>query len=48
MISAGWFSVPKEIVKWPKEKAKAFLFEMFTCGGRIGYHEYEQWLKKIE
>lgn len=52
MISRGFFKVDEEIVKkvYKKlgyKKTSDFLFEMFTHGGRISYHEYEHWIKYL-
>ncbi len=48
MISRGYFKVPESILRWPKEKARRFIWEMFNYGGRISVHEYQCWLEKIE
>ena len=49
MISAGWFGVSeKHLRKLGKVEAEKFIFEMYTCGGRIGHHEYQLWLTWIK
>jgi len=47
VISKGYFKVPVDIVNWPVSKAKQFLWEMLTIGGRISNNEYEYWLERL-
>jgi len=53
MISQGYFSLNEEILKeiykkFGYKKAKDFLWEMLTYGGRIYYHTYDIYIKKLE
>jgi len=53
MISQGYFSLNEEILKeiykkFGYKKAKDFLWEMLTYGGRISYHTYDIYIKKLE
>ena len=44
----GWHTVPKDLIRtWPKAKAKRFLYEMMTRGGRISHYGYEWWCKEL-
>ncbi len=45
MVSSGYFQVSEKILlSIPPDRRHQFLWEMFTHGGRIGYHEYLQWV----
>jgi len=44
MLSSGYFAVSKALLmRLGKDKARTFIAEMFNCGGRVGYHEYNRW-----
>ena len=53
MISSGIFSLNeksfKEIYKkFGYKKTKDFLWEMLVFGGKISYHTYDIYMKKLE
>jgi len=53
MISQGYFSLNEKTLKeiFKKlgyRKTKDFLWEMLVFGGRISYHTYDIYIKKLE
>ena len=53
MISQSYFSLNEEILKeiykkFGYKKAKDFLWEMLVFGGRISYHTYDIYMKRLE
>lgn len=48
-IASGYHTVTKDTLRrLGKDKAKEFIYEMFTHGGTIGHYEYLRWLDWIE
>ena len=39
---------PARLQELGADRARQFVYDMFTCGGRIGYHEYDRWITWIE